>query len=148
MDREDKSLRFLRPVARRTPPLRRGVSLLPGLFKAAARNLGRGAAGVGLFETGTVAFPTDRGPAPIYGVGWRPTDDELAKLFEAIPEQPLHLAVVLAGERERSGWWGGGRDADWSDADREEFVAWRDGKPLTSRAPSPSAAPAVSMTPS
>jgi phenylalanyl-tRNA synthetase beta chain len=92
------------------------TTLLPGLFKAAARNLGRGAAGVGLFETGTVAFPTDRGPAPIYGVDWRPTDDELAKLFEAIPEQPLHLAVVLAGERERSGWWGRGRDADWSDA--------------------------------
>ena len=45
-----------------------------------------------------------------------PTDDELAKLLEAIPEQPLHLAVVLAGERERSGWWGQGREADWSDA--------------------------------
>ena len=54
-----------------------------------------------LFETGTVAFPVDRGPAPIYGVDWRPSDDELAKLFEALPEQPLHLAVVLAGERER-----------------------------------------------
>ena len=63
-----------------------------------------------------MAFPVDRGPAPIYGVDWRPSDDELAKLFEALPEQPLHLAVVLAGERERSGWWGDGRDAAWSDA--------------------------------
>ena len=59
-----------------------------------------------LFETGTVAFPADRGPAPIYGVDWRPSDDELAKLLAAVPEQPLHLAVVLAGERERAGWWG------------------------------------------
>jgi phenylalanyl-tRNA synthetase beta chain len=92
------------------------TTLLPGLLKAAARNLGRGAPGVSLFETGTVAFPVDRGPAPIYGVDWRPTDDELGKLFEAIPEQPWHLAVVLAGERERPGWWGAGRAADWSDA--------------------------------
>ncbi|WP_028645336.1 phenylalanine--tRNA ligase subunit beta [Nocardioides sp. URHA0020] len=92
------------------------TTLLPGLLKAAARNLGRGATGVSLFETGTVAFPVDRGPAPIYGVDWRPSDDELAKLFEALPEQPLHLAVVLAGERERAGWWGAGREAGWSDA--------------------------------
>jgi phenylalanyl-tRNA synthetase beta chain len=71
---------------------------------------------VSLFETGTVAFPVDHGPAPIYGVDWRPTEAELGKLFDAIPEQPLHLAVVLAGERERAGWWGGGRTAGWSDA--------------------------------
>jgi phenylalanyl-tRNA synthetase beta chain len=29
---------------------------------------------------------------------------------------PRHLAVVLAGEQERSGWWGEGHDAAWSDA--------------------------------
>ena len=92
------------------------TTLLPGLLKAAARNVGRGAAGVALFETGTVAFPVDRGPAPIFGVEWRPSDDELAKLFAALPEQPLHLAVVLAGERERPGWWGDGRAAGWADA--------------------------------
>jgi phenylalanyl-tRNA synthetase beta chain len=108
------TVRLANPLSSEEPSYT--TTLLPGLFKAAARNLGRGAAGVGLFETGTVAFPSDRGPAPIYGVDWRPTDDELAKLFEAIPEQPLHLAVVLAGERERAGWWGQGRDADWSDA--------------------------------
>lgn len=92
------------------------TTLLPGLLKATARNLGRGAPGVALFETGTVAFPADRGPAPIYGVDWRPTEAELDKLFEAIPDQPLHLAVVLAGERERAGWWGEGRTAGWADA--------------------------------
>ena len=37
-------------------------------------------------------------------------------MLDTIPEQPLHLAVVLAGERERSGWWGSGREAGWSDA--------------------------------
>jgi phenylalanyl-tRNA synthetase beta chain len=91
------------------------TTLLPGLLRAAGRNLGRGATGVALFETATVAFPTDQA-APIYGVDRRPTDAELDALLAAIPRQPLHLAVVLAGERERSGWWGKGRDAAWSDA--------------------------------
>ncbi|MCW2812768.1 MAG: phenylalanyl-tRNA synthetase beta subunit [Nocardioides sp.] len=92
------------------------TTLLPGLLKAAVRNLGRGAPGVALFETGTVAFPADRGPAPIFGVEWRPSEDDLAKLLDTLPRQPLHLAVVLAGERERGGWWGAGRETAWSDA--------------------------------
>jgi len=92
------------------------TTLLPGLLRTTARNLGRGAPGVALFETGSVAFPGDRGQAPIYGVDRRPSDDELAQLMAAVPDQPLHLAVVLAGERERGGWWGVGRDAAWSDA--------------------------------
>ncbi|MEZ0579928.1 phenylalanine--tRNA ligase subunit beta [Nocardioides sp. MH1] len=92
------------------------TTLLPGVLKAAGRNLGRGAPGVALFETATVAHAVDRGPAPIYGVDRRPDPAELDKLFEALPLQPLHLAVVLAGERERGGWWGAGRDAGWSDA--------------------------------
>ncbi len=92
------------------------TTLLPGVLEAAARNLGRGAPGVALFETGTVAFPVDRGPAPVYGVDWRPTEAELGKLFDALPLQPLFLAGVLCGEREPAGWWGAGRSADWSDA--------------------------------
>jgi len=56
------------------------------------------------------------GPAPVYGVEWRPSDAELEKLFAAIPVQPLFLAAVLAGERDPDGWWGEGRTADWSDA--------------------------------
>ena len=110
---------------RRTVPLANPLSaeepaytttLLPGVLKAAGRNIGRGAPGVALFETATVAFPVDRGPAPIYGVDRRPDEAELDKLFEALPLQPLHLAVVLAGERERGGWWGAGREAGWADA--------------------------------
>ena len=92
------------------------TTLLPGLLDATVRNLGRGAGGVALFETGSVARPGDRGPSPIFGVEWRPSYDDAAKLLDTLPEQPLHLAVTLAGERERSGWWGTGRDADWSDA--------------------------------
>jgi phenylalanyl-tRNA synthetase beta chain len=109
-----RTVRLANPLSSEEPSYT--TTLLPGLLRAGARNLGRGAPGVALFETGTVAFPVERGPAPIYGVDWRPSDDELAKLFEAIPDQPLHLAVLLAGERERSGWWGSGRDAGWADA--------------------------------
>jgi phenylalanyl-tRNA synthetase beta chain len=109
-----RTVRLSNPISSEEPSYT--TTLLPGLLKAAARNLGRGTPGVALFETGTVAFPVDRGPAPIYGVDWRPTEAEMAKLFEALPDQPLHLAVVLSGERERAGWWGAGRSADWSDA--------------------------------
>ncbi len=109
-----RTVRIANPLSSEDPSYT--TTLLPGLLKAAARNVGRGAPGVSLFETGTVAFPVDRGPAPIYGVDRRPSDDELDKLFQALPEQPLHLAVVLSGERERAGWWGAGREAGWSDA--------------------------------
>lgn len=113
-DARRTTVRLANPLSAEEPSYT--TTLLPGLLKAGARNVARGATAVSLFETGTVAFPVDRGPAPIFGVEWRPSDDELAKLLEAIPEQPLHLAVVLAGERERAGWWGGGREAGWSDA--------------------------------
>lgn len=92
------------------------TTLLPGLLRAAARNLSRGASGVALFETGTVAFPRDAGATPIYGTDRRPTQAEVEALLATLPDQPLHLGVVLAGERERAGWWGAGRDASWSDA--------------------------------
>ena len=108
------TVRIANPLSSEDPSYT--TTLLPGLLRTAARNLGRGAPGVSLFETGTVAFPADRGPAPIYGVDARPDDAQLAALNDAIPVQPLHLGVVLAGESERAGWWGAGREASWSDA--------------------------------
>lgn len=113
-DPRRRAVRLANPLSTEEPFYT--TTLLPGLLRTTARNLGRGAPGVALFETGSVAFPGDRGQAPIYGVDRRPSDDELAQLMDAVPDQPLHLAVVLAGERERAGWWGAGRDAAWSDA--------------------------------
>ena len=49
-------------------------------------------------------------------VDGRPTDEQLAELNAALPDQPRHIAVVLAGAREQAGWWGKGRPADWADA--------------------------------
>ena len=40
----------------------------------------------------------------------------MAALEALLPEQPRHAAGILAGERDRAGWWGAGRPADWSDA--------------------------------
>jgi phenylalanyl-tRNA synthetase beta chain len=91
-------------------------TLLPGLIKAAARNLGRGATGVALFESTTVTLPTGASSAPIFGVDRRPTVEEFAQLESALPAQPQHLGVVVAGELERAGWWGAARSAGWADA--------------------------------
>jgi phenylalanyl-tRNA synthetase beta chain len=92
------------------------TTLLPGLLKAASRNAGRGAADLALFETATVTLPRATGPAPIFGVDQRPSDAQLDELDKALPAQPLHLGLVVAGERERPGWWGEGRAATWADA--------------------------------
>ncbi len=93
------------------------TTLLPGLMEAAARNVGRGTGSVAIYETAPVFLPTpERLKAPILGVEWRPDDAELAKLMAAVPSQPLTLGVVLAGEREASGWWGKGRAVSWADA--------------------------------
>ena len=50
------------------------------------------------------------------GVDGRPSDAELSELLAAVPDQPRHVAGVLAGQWERPGWWGPGRSADWADA--------------------------------
>jgi phenylalanyl-tRNA synthetase beta chain len=93
------------------------TTLLVGLLKAAALNLGRGHADVALVETGRVFQPAPDAPnAPIYGVSTRPGDDELAALDAALPAQPWHLGFVLAGNRDAAGWQGPARAVSWVDA--------------------------------
>src|SRR5690606_22511744 len=108
--------RLANPLSEDEPLMR--TTLLPGLLKTLVRNAGRGNSDVALFETGAVYRPRENAPAtaPVLGVGRRPTDEELASIEAALPEQPLRVAVVLAGEFERSGWWGAGRQASWADA--------------------------------
>ena len=53
---------------------------------------------------------------PDLGVAGRPSDDEIARLYAAVPRQPRRIAAVLAGHIERPGWWGPGRAANWADA--------------------------------
>ncbi|MFP5218578.1 MAG: phenylalanine--tRNA ligase subunit beta [Actinomycetes bacterium] len=88
-------------------------SLLPGLLSAAGRNVSRGLADVGLFETGSVFLGSTAPEAPVPGVESRPDDAALAALDATLPQQPRHLGVVLTGRR-TDGLTG--RPAEWSDA--------------------------------
>ncbi|AMW09432.1 phenylalanine--tRNA ligase subunit beta [Streptomyces qaidamensis] len=103
------------PLSDEEPALR--TTLLPGLLAALRRNDGRGSHDLALFETGLVFRPRqEQRIAAVLPVDRRPTDEELAELNAALPDQPRHVAVVLAGAREQAGWWGKGRPADWADA--------------------------------
>ncbi|MFD3501124.1 phenylalanine--tRNA ligase subunit beta [Streptomyces sp. NPDC058676] len=108
-------VRLANPLNDEEPALR--TSLLPGLLAALRRNDGRGSHDLALFETGLVFLPRQEQRAAVSPpVDRRPTDEEIAELDAALPEQPRHVAVVLAGAREQAGWWGKGRPADWADA--------------------------------
>ncbi|HEY1344995.1 MAG TPA: phenylalanine--tRNA ligase subunit beta [Streptosporangiaceae bacterium] len=104
------------PLSEDEPLLR--TTLLPGLLRVLARNAGRGFADVALYEMGTVFRPIPGSPgiAPILPVDRGPTAAEVASLEAGLPAQPLRLGVVLAGQRELAGWWGGGRPVGWQDA--------------------------------
>ncbi|MEU5958074.1 phenylalanine--tRNA ligase subunit beta [Streptomyces sp. NPDC047525] len=114
-DPKRRVVKLVNPLSDEEPALR--TTLLPGLLGALRRNEGRGSHDLALFETGlvfkaraeariAVRLPVDR----------RPTDEEVASLTEALPVQPRHAAVVLAGAREQAGWWGKGRPSEWADA--------------------------------
>ena len=108
------TLRMANPLNHEEPLLT--TTLLPGLLKALARNIGRANADVALFEHSLVFRPTGNEKAPILGVDGPPSTEEWAAIEKAVPSQPMHLAVAVSGHRERSGWWGAGREAGWSDA--------------------------------
>ena len=104
------------PLSEDEPLLR--TTLLPGLFRVLARNIGRGFADTALFEIGLVFRPRPGAApaAPILAVDRGPTVAELASLEAALPDQPQRIAAVLTGARELDGWWGPGRASSWADA--------------------------------
>ncbi|MBA3233782.1 MAG: phenylalanine--tRNA ligase subunit beta, partial [Propionibacteriales bacterium] len=115
-DERRAALRIANPLSEQEPLLR--TTLVPGLLRALARNVGRGQTDVALFELGSVFLPgvAGRPKAPTIGVDRRPTVDELKELEAALPDQPLHAGVVLSGACGDSGWWGTGRGSSWADA--------------------------------
>jgi phenylalanyl-tRNA synthetase beta chain len=134
-DPRRRAARLANPLSEDEPFMR--TTLLPGLLKTLVRNTGRGFADVALFESGLVYRPEPGAPAaaPVLGVDRRPTEEELAGITAALPRQPLRVAVVLAGERDRSGWWGAGRAASWADAvETARSIAREAGVSLTVRA--------------
>ena len=110
------AVRLANPLTEDEPLMR--TMLLPGMLRTLARNIGRGFADVALYEFGLVFRPRAEAPpaAPILRVDRGPTVHEIAQLEAALPDQPLHVGAVLAGQAEPAGWWGEGRHAGWSDA--------------------------------
>ncbi|NLX00451.1 MAG: phenylalanine--tRNA ligase subunit beta [Actinomycetales bacterium] len=109
-----RTVRLLNPLSDEQPLMR--ISLLSTMVDALLRNVARGTKDVGLFEIGLVTALT--GPqrvAPTEEVGVLPSADTLAAIHAAIPEQPRHLGILLAGDRDRAGWWGSGRPAELGD---------------------------------
>jgi phenylalanyl-tRNA synthetase beta chain len=93
------------------------TTLLPGMLDTLAHNVSRGARDVAIFHIGQVFLQrTEQVPMPDVAVDGRPTDEQIAVLNATLPLQPAHVAVVLAGNRRRAGWWGPGEQASWADA--------------------------------
>ncbi len=88
---------LLNPLSEQEGLLR--PSLLPGLLAALQRNVGRGLLDVAVFETGSVFRGTGTPVPEVPKVSQRPTDEQLAALDAALPAQPRHAALALAGRR-------------------------------------------------
>ncbi|MGW3897055.1 phenylalanine--tRNA ligase subunit beta [Micromonospora profundi] len=109
------AVRLANPLSEEEPLLR--TTLLGPLLGILKRNIGRGHRDLALYEIGAVFHPRrDAGSPPEMGVDRRPTDAEFAAADAVVPAQPVHAAVVLAGEADPAGWWGPGRPAGWADA--------------------------------
>jgi phenylalanyl-tRNA synthetase beta chain len=113
-DDRRRAVRLANPVSDAEPLL--ATTLLPGLLAVLARNVGRGLADVALFQLAPVAIERSTATAPRPSLDDRPAPDVLAALDATLPDQPLHLGVVLTGAREPRGHWGSGRTSSWQDA--------------------------------
>ena len=109
------TVKLVNPLSDEEPSMQ--TTLLATLLRTAERNAGRGNTDLAIFQTGLVFLPKPESkPAPLPSVEQRPSDAEIQSLYDALPDQPLHLGVVLTGSRTQTGWWGKGQPAAWSDA--------------------------------
>jgi phenylalanyl-tRNA synthetase beta chain len=110
-----QTVKILNPLEADKPELT--TTLLPGLLEALARNVSRGIKDASLFHIAQVVLPkAQQVPVPDVVIDRRPSDAEIATLKAALPQQPVHVAAVLTGNRQRPGWWGKGEPATWADA--------------------------------
>jgi phenylalanyl-tRNA synthetase beta chain len=113
-DARCRLVRLANPLSETQPYLR--TSILPGLFGAVNRNSSRGNDDLALLETGLVFFAGPGRPAPLPAVTGRPSEEELAAIASALPEQPRHLGIVLSGQWRSPGWEGPAVAAGWTQA--------------------------------
>ena len=114
-DPRRQTVKVLNPLEADRPEL--NTTLLPGLLEMAARNIARGNRDLSLYAIGQVVLGGTQGPAvPALDVTRRPSPEEQAALDASLPDQPVHVGVVLTGLREPAGPWGKGRPAEAADA--------------------------------
>lgn len=114
-DSRRTTVKLANPLSDEEPSMQ--TTLLPTLLRTAERNVGRGATDLAIFQTSLVFLPrSEAKSAPLPSVAQRPSDAEIQSLNDALPEQPLHLGVVLTGAKVPAGWWGKGRPTSWADA--------------------------------
>jgi phenylalanyl-tRNA synthetase beta chain len=93
------------------------TSILPGLIDVAKRNHSRGFRDLALFESGLVFLPAGKmGTEAIPPLGAKPSDEVLDALYDGVPAQPFHLAVVLTGHDSPAAAGHAPRAWDWADA--------------------------------
>jgi phenylalanyl-tRNA synthetase beta chain len=92
-DPRRRTLRLANPISEEAPELR--TTLLPGLAEVAGRNLARGLDGIAVYELGAVFLPVREGE---------------------LPDEPLNLGVLLAGQAPAGRFDDPRRPFDFADA--------------------------------
>lgn len=112
-DPRRRMIRLANPLADDAPYLR--TSVLATLIEVARRNVGRGN-DLAIMELGMVTRGRDLQPSPLPPVAQLPDPATLAAIHAAVPEQPTHLAAIMAGPTAPGGALGRPRPWDWADA--------------------------------
>ena len=89
------AVKLINPLQDDAPYLR--TSVLDSLLATARLNVARGNPAMAVCEASLVSHPAGIEPTASAGVGARPSDEDLAKLHGAIPDQPHHIAGVACG---------------------------------------------------
>ena len=109
-----RTFKIANPISDEFPVLR--THILQSLLPTVIRNMNRGVGNIALFEIGRIfRAPEEIQSSVVPRIGTRPSVEEIEALFDSVPAQPTMVAAVIAGEIERSGWWGAGRDGSWMD---------------------------------
>jgi phenylalanyl-tRNA synthetase beta chain len=119
-DSRRHAVQLANPLSDEQPLMR--TTLLPGLAGALARNISRGFTDVALFEIASVSLLSAKQSAtgmtnpPRPSVLERPSAADIAALEALLPEQPLHLGVLMAGVLKPAALGAKPTPVAWSDA--------------------------------
>src|SRR5699024_327286 len=130
-DDRRRTVKLANPLSDAHPAMR--TSVLDSLVDAALRNIGRGLTDLAIYEIASVTQPDGAvHPSPLPPPAALPDSETLARVRQAVPAQPLHVAGILAGNRELPGVLSQARKADHADAiELAQQVAERVGARVT-----------------